>query len=86
MTSQTRRKTLLCKHYLPCNGRMGGTKVAKADGSKPIITILGLGTTGASIGLALQRLANAVVEVVGHDKAPDAARTAGKLKAVHRTG
>ncbi len=58
--------------------------MAKADGGKPIITILGLGVTGASVGLALQQ-ANAVVEIVGHDKAPEVGREAGKLKAVHRT-
>lgn len=58
--------------------------MAKEEGSKPIITILGLGVTGTSVGLALQQ-ANAAVEIVGHDKAPDAAREAGKVKAVHRT-
>lgn len=58
--------------------------MAKTEGSRPIITLLGLGVTGASIGLALQR-ANAAVEIVGHDKAPEVAKEAGRLKAVHRT-
>ena len=51
--------------------------------AKPIITILGLGTTGSSFGLALQR-AEAQVEIVGHDKLPDAAQEARRLNAVHR--
>jgi prephenate dehydrogenase len=63
---------------------MGETEMARADGGKPIVTILGLGVTGASVGLALQR-ANAAVEIVGHDKSPDAAKDAGRLKAIHRT-
>lgn len=58
--------------------------MAKASGDKPVVTILGLGTTGASMGLALQQ-ASAAVEIVGHDKEPDVAREAGRLKAVHRT-
>ena len=57
--------------------------MAKADGGKPIIAIIGLGVTGASVGLALQQ-ANAAVEIVGHDKLPDVAREAGKTKAVQR--
>jgi len=51
--------------------------------AKPTITILGLGTTGTSVGLALQR-ANAEAELVGHDKVPEAAQAARKLNAVPR--
>lgn len=51
--------------------------------AKPIITILGLGTTGTSLGLALQRSA-AQADVVGHDKLPEAAQAAGRLKAMQR--
>ena len=52
--------------------------------SKPIITIIGLGLRGTSLGLALQR-EEGNFEIVGHDKDPDAANTARKLNAVHRT-
>jgi prephenate dehydrogenase len=51
--------------------------------AKPIITILGLGTTGTSLGLALGRAA-AQAEVVGHDKLPEAAQAARKANAVQR--
>ena len=37
--------------------------------SKPVITIIGLGVVGTSIGLALQREAGNF-EIVGHDKNP----------------
>ncbi len=49
----------------------------------PVITILGLGLTGASLGLALQGAA-AQAEVVGHDKLPEAAQAARKLNAAQR--
>jgi prephenate dehydrogenase len=52
--------------------------------AKPKITILGLGVTGASMGLALQR-EDADFEIVGHDKTQDAVATARKLGAVNRT-
>lgn len=52
--------------------------------AKSIIAILGLGDTGASLGLALQR-ANAAVELVGHDIAPEVASAARKIGAVQRT-
>lgn len=51
--------------------------------AKPIITILGLGTLGASLGLALQRSA-AQAEIVGHDKVPEASQTARKNNVVQR--
>jgi prephenate dehydrogenase len=51
--------------------------------SKPIITILGLGTLGSSLGLALQR-STAQAEIVGHDKQPEAAQAARKNNAVQR--
>lgn len=52
--------------------------------AKPILTIIGLGTTGSSMGLALQRDASNF-EIVGHDKEPDAAQQARKIGAVQRT-
>lgn len=51
--------------------------------AKPIITILGLGTLGASLGLALQRSA-AQAEIVGHDKVPEASQAARKNNVVQR--
>jgi prephenate dehydrogenase len=51
--------------------------------ANPIITILGLGTLGSSLGLALQRSA-AQAEVVGHDKVPEASQTARKNNVVQR--
>ena len=51
--------------------------------AKAIITILGLGTTGTSLGLALQR-GEAQAEIVGHDKLPEAAQAARRLNAVTR--
>jgi prephenate dehydrogenase len=52
--------------------------------AKPIITIIGLGLTGASMGLALQREAGNF-EIVGHDKRPEVAQEMRKLGAVQRT-
>ena len=52
--------------------------------TKPIITIIGLGLTGTSIGLGLQRGENNF-ELVGHDKEHSAVQTARKLNAVHRS-
>ena len=52
--------------------------------AKPIISIIGLGTTGASLGLALQQ-DEGNFELVGHDKSPDATKQASKLGAVNRT-
>ena len=54
-----------------------------AQNTKPIITILGLGTTGSSLGLALQG-AQAQAEIVGHDKLPEAAQAARRINATHR--
>ena len=51
--------------------------------AKPIITLIGLGTTGASMGLGLQR-AEGNFELVGHDKRPEIAQQARKLGAVQR--
>lgn len=52
--------------------------------TKPIITIIGLGLTGSSMGLGLQREAGNF-EIVGHDKLPEVAQEARKSGAVHRT-
>lgn len=52
--------------------------------AKPIISIIGLGTTGASIGLGLQQQ-ETNFEIVGHDKEPNATGAARKAGAVHRT-
>ena len=52
--------------------------------AKPAITIIGLGLTGTSLGLALQRR-ETEFEIIGHDKDPHAAQAARKLGAVHRT-
>ncbi len=52
--------------------------------AKPIITIIGLGLTGASMGLALQR-EDGNFEIVGHDKSPEVSQAVRKLGAVHRT-
>jgi len=52
--------------------------------AKPKITIIGLGTTGASMGLALQK-EEGNFTIVGHDRDPDAAREATRLGAVQRT-
>jgi prephenate dehydrogenase len=51
--------------------------------SKPIITIIGLGLTGASMGLGLQREAGNF-EIVGHDRSPEVAQAARKQGAVQR--
>lgn len=51
--------------------------------AKPIITIIGLGLTGASIGLGLQRTPGNF-EIVGHDKNPEAAQQARRQGAVQR--
>jgi prephenate dehydrogenase len=48
------------------------------------ITIVGLGTIGASMGLAL-RQASQEITIVGHDKEPTVAGAARKAGAVHRT-
>jgi len=52
--------------------------------AKPVITIIGLGLTGASMGLGLQREAGNF-EIVGHDKQPEVAQEARKIGAVQRT-
>ena len=51
--------------------------------AKPIITIIGLGVTGTSLGLALQR-SEGNFEIVGHDKSPEASQQARQLGAVQR--
>lgn len=51
--------------------------------SKPIISIIGLGLTGTSLGLSLQRQ-EGNFEIVGHDKNPDAAKEASRLGAIHK--
>jgi prephenate dehydrogenase len=52
--------------------------------AKPVITIIGLGLVGASLGLALQRQSGNF-ELVGHDKDGEATQVARRLGAVHRT-
>ena len=52
--------------------------------SKPIITIIGLGLTGSSMGLGLQREAGNF-EIVGHDKLPEVSQAARRTGAVQRT-
>lgn len=52
--------------------------------TKPIISIIGLGLTGTSIGLGLKS-EEANFEIVGHDKDPAAANQAKRLGAVDRT-
>lgn len=51
--------------------------------SKPIITIIGLGVTGTSLGLALQRTPGNF-EIVGHDKNPEVNQQARQAGAVQR--
>ena len=52
--------------------------------TKPIITIIGLGLTGTSMGLGLQR-EDGNFEIVGHDKLPEVSQEARRMGAVHRT-
>lgn len=52
--------------------------------TKPQITIVGLGLIGNSIGLALMQ-GERGYEIVGHDKEPNAASQAKKMRAVDRT-
>lgn len=52
--------------------------------AKPSIAIIGLGQTGASMGLGLQR-EEFNFEIVGHDKDPGASQRARKEGAVQRT-
>jgi len=52
--------------------------------AKSHITIIGLGLTGASLGLAL-RHSGGEFEIVGHDKSPDIAGGAKRMGAVDRT-
>ncbi len=51
--------------------------------AKPFITIIGLGLTGTSLGLALQRN-EPNFDVVGHDKSPEVAQAAKRANAVQR--
>ncbi|MEM7537886.1 MAG: prephenate dehydrogenase/arogenate dehydrogenase family protein [Chloroflexota bacterium] len=52
--------------------------------SKPKITIIGLGVTGSSIGLGLQK-EEGNFEIIGHDKEPDVTRVAERTGSIHRT-
>lgn len=52
--------------------------------AKPFITIIGLGNTGTTVGLALQRQPGDF-DIVGHDKSGGAEANARKLSAVTRT-
>ncbi len=51
--------------------------------ANPRITLIGLGLTGASLGLALMQ-SGAALEIIGHDKEPIVAQEARKRNAVHR--
>ncbi len=51
--------------------------------SAPTISLIGLGLTGTSLGLALRREASDF-QVIGHDKSPDATGDAKRLGAVDR--
>lgn len=51
--------------------------------AKPIITLIGLGLTGSSIGLALQR-GDTGYEIVGHDRDPEVSQAARKQNAINR--
>lgn len=51
---------------------------------KASVTIVGLGFVGSSIGLALKK-SGADILITGHDKEPEVAREALKIKAVDRT-
>lgn len=62
---------------------MNGSKY-KFTMAKPKITIIGLGTTGASMGLALQK-EESNFTIVGHDRDPQASREAGRIGAVQKT-
>ena len=52
--------------------------------AKPIISIIGMGTIGTSIGLGLQR-EDGNFEIVGHDKEPEASMAARKAGAIQRS-
>ena len=54
-----------------------------APTTSPTISIIGLGLTGSSLGLALRREA-ADFQLIGHDKDPDATGDAKRLRAVDR--
>ena len=51
--------------------------------ANPRITLIGLGLTGSSLGLALMQ-SGSPLEIVGHDKEPTIAQEARKRNAVHR--
>ncbi len=51
---------------------------------KANVTIVGLGFVGSSIGLALKK-SGADIHITGHDREPEVAREALKIKAVDRT-
>jgi prephenate dehydrogenase len=51
--------------------------------AKPVISIIGLGTVGASLGLGLQREPGNF-ELVGHDRSPETAQSARKAGSVQR--
>lgn len=52
--------------------------------AKPKITIIGLGTTGASMGLALKK-EEGNFAIIGHDREPNAAREASRVGAIDRS-
>ncbi len=51
---------------------------------KANVTIVGLGFVGSSIGLALKK-SGADISIIGHDREPEVAREALRIKAVDRT-
>lgn len=51
--------------------------------ANPRVTLIGLGLTGSSLGLALMQ-SGSPLEIVGHDKEPTIAQEARRRNAVHR--
>lgn len=52
--------------------------------SKPVITIIGTGLIGCSIGLAIRQARSEEIELVGHDKENGVAQAAKRMGAVHK--
>ncbi len=62
--------------------RWGRERITHSDGAG-MVTIVGLGFIGGSIGLAL-RQSGAEMQIVGHDREPSQARQAQRLGAIDR--
>ncbi len=52
--------------------------------TKPVITIIGTGLIGTSIGLAIRRARGDEIELVGHDRDLGVAQAAKRMGAVHK--